>query len=87
MAQNKIEFQTFAQPYTAEPTDITDLLHPARTAAEIADVADKINTFNKFQGRQVYDVTNGLGYFADGPAPDDTWTLNDGIGSTQVTPS
>jgi hypothetical protein len=82
-----ITIKRFAQPFTANDLDVMDFLFPVRTATEIADVTDPINTQNKFHGRQVYDSTNQFMYVADGPAVDDTWTLNDGLGATQVTPS
>ena len=82
-----MNFQQLAQPYSGTVESLQDLLFPVRTATQIADVADPINTRDKFQGRQVYDSTNQFSYIADGDAPADTWTLNDGLGATQVTPS
>lgn len=136
----KLDFQTFSHPYTVNQSEVTDLLFPARTTAQLADaddainvrpdkfagkavwdttlgemvyasgaapadgwvraggdvaataadIADKtatINTVGKYIGKTVYDVTNGLLYAADDVADVDTWTLIDGVGSTQVTPA
>ena len=60
---------------------------PVATGAQIADIAHHSNTVGKFQGRQIYDTAGQVLYIADGPADDDTWTLVDGVGATQVTPS
>jgi hypothetical protein len=76
----------FAQPYGGEDA-LTDFLHPSRTATQLADIADSINTKDKVLGKRCFESTNQLDYIADGPAPDDTWTLNNGLGLTQVTPS
>jgi hypothetical protein len=77
----------FSQPYVGSADDMQDLLMPARTTTQLADAADSVNTNNKFVGKRCYNLTLQRDYIADGPAATDTWTLNDGIGSTQVTPS
>lgn len=84
---SEMNFDVLRSPYPASNAEMQDLLFPVRTAAQIADATNSINTKNKFQGRQVYDTTNQRGYIADGSAATDTWTLNDGLGATQVTPS
>jgi hypothetical protein len=81
------DYQALAQPFVGSVAEYQDILFPARTATQIADAADPINTKDKFEGRQVYDTTNQFSYIADGSGPTDTWTLNDGLGATQVTPS
>ena len=81
------DYKALAQPYVGSVAEFQAILFPTRTATQLADAADTINTADKFQGKQVYETTNGFGYFADGPDPTDTWTLNDGLGATQVTPS
>jgi len=82
-----MNFQQLGQPYSGTVAAIQDLLFPVRTAVQILDVADEINTVDKFEGRQVYNSTNQWIYIADGSLPADTWTLNDGLGATQVTPT
>jgi hypothetical protein len=76
----------FGQPYGSE-SELTDFLFPSRTTAELAAAANSINTIDKVLGKRCYEATLKLDYVADGPDPTDTWTLNDGVGSTQVTPS
>jgi hypothetical protein len=75
----------FAQPYGSE-SELTDFLFPSRTTAQLVDVGDSINTIDKVLGKRCYEATLKLDYVADGPAPGDTWTLNDGVGGTQVSP-
>ena len=82
----KINMKRFGQPYTDEAT-MAEFVFPSRTTAQLADVADSINTADKFLGKRCYESTLQLDYIADGPAAADTWTLNDGAGLTQVTPS
>ena len=83
----RLDFSIIAQPYTAEPHELWDVLFPAVTTAQLADKDHRINTEDKFLGRQVYESTLKLAYIADGPDPTDDWTLNDGLGLTQVTPA
>ena len=77
----------FAQPYKGTVADVREFLNPARTTAQLADVANSINTENKYVGKRCYESTLQLDYIADGPLAADTWTLNDGLGATQVTPA
>jgi hypothetical protein len=84
---SELTYQTFAQPYTVDPAELQDLLTPARTTTQLADAGDTVNTKNKFLGKRCYNLTLKRDYIADGPAATDDWTLNDGVGSTQVTPS
>ena len=83
---SEITNKKFGQPYCTE-SELTDFLHPARTTTQLADIADSINTQDKVVGKHCYNLTLRFDYIADGPLPADTWTLNDAIGSTQVTPS
>jgi hypothetical protein len=83
----KVTAFKIAQPYKGTPADVMDFLNPTRTTAQIADIADSINTLDKRAGRRVYNTTLSLDYIADGPLAADTWTLNDGLGLTTVTPS
>lgn len=83
----RLDNKKFAQPYTADPAELLDVLFPARTTAQLADIADSVNTDNKFLGKRCYESTLQLDYIADGPLPADTWTLNNGLGATQVTPA
>jgi hypothetical protein len=76
-----------SQPYVGTVAEIQDLLNPARTTTQLADVANSVNTENKYLGKRCYDLTLSRDFVADGSAAADTWTLNDGVGSTQVTPS
>ncbi len=85
MAQ--LDWKQLSQPYLGTVDDLRELLFPARTTTQLADVANTINTENKFLGKRCYEATLQLDYIADGPAAADTWTLNDGAGGTQVTPS
>ena len=82
-----MKLREFAQPYVGTDDDMADFLNPARTTAQIADATSLINTLDKRVGRRCYDLTLQLDYIADGSDPTDTWTLNDGLGLTQVTPS
>ena len=82
-----LDNKKFAQPYSANPDELMGLLFPSRTTAQLADIADTINTENKFLGKRCYESTLQLDYIADGPLPADTWTLNNGLGLTQVTPA
>ena len=59
----------------------------AETVANLSDKADTINTVGKYVGKLVYDTAGGLLYAADGVTDVSTWTLIDGVGSTQTTPS
>ena len=81
------DMKALAQPYVGSVAEYQDILFPARATADLADATDSVNTANKFLGKRCYESTLQLDYIADGPAATDTWTLNDGIGSTQVTPS
>ena len=83
---SRINMKRFAQPYTDEAS-MAEFIFPSRTTAQLADVADSINTENKFLGKRCYESTLQLDYIADGPAAADTWTLSNGLGATQVTPS
>ena len=83
----ELDWERFAQPYIGTVDDLRELLFPSRTTAQLADVDDSINTANKFLGKRVYESTLQFDYIADGPAAADTWTLSDGLGGTQVTPS
>lgn len=76
-----------AQPYKGTPEEVMEFFNPARTTTQLADATDSINTKNKRLGRTCYNSTLQLLYVADGPAPTDTWTLINGLGTTQVTPS
>ena len=85
MAQ--LDWKQFSQPYLGTVDDLRELLNPARTTTQLADIANTINTDNKFLGKRVYESTLQFDYIADGPLAADTWTLSDGLGGTQVTPS
>lgn len=87
MAATRLDYSLFSQPYSPTKADITSLLFPVWTVANLGDIDHDVNVTDKFAGRQVYDVATGLLYIADGPAANDTWTLIDGVGSTQTTPS
>ena len=54
MAINNLK--KFAQPYTAQQDELTDLLFPSATTAQLANIADPINTQDKYQGKWVYNV-------------------------------
>ena len=82
-----LRFQEFAQPFTGTEADLRDLLTPARTTTQLADATDSVNTADKYVGKRCYNSTLQIDYIADGPGATDTWTLNDGLGLTQVTPS
>ena len=77
----------FAQPYKGTVAEMRDFLNPARTTTQLADATDTINTENKYVGKRCYNLTLGFDYIADGSGATDTWTLSDGLGATQVTPS
>jgi len=83
----ELDYERFAQPYLGTAADLQALLSPSRTTAQLADIANSINTANKFLGKRVYESTLQFDYIADGSAAADTWTLSDGLGATQVTPS
>lgn len=55
------------------------------TAANIADKDHPINTFNKAEGRRVWDTTNKRELRASGGGATDDWEVVDG--SAQVTPA
>jgi len=83
---------TLGEPVWASGADASDAWvraggDVAATAAEIGAIGDAINTVGKYVGKLVYDTATGLLYAADGPAAGDDWTLIDGVGSTQTTPS
>ena len=82
-----IDMDQLTQPYVGTTDDMAALLNPVRTTAQLADVDDTINTIDKRLGRRCYESTLNLDYIADGPLAADTWTLNDGLGLTTVTPS
>ena len=84
---SSFDMKQLAQPFVVSPAEIQDFFFPARTTAQLADVADSVNTKNKFAGKRCYESTLQLDYIADGPLPADTWTLNNGLGLTQVTPA
>ena len=83
----RLNFSLVAAPYTVNKEDLMDVLFPSVSTADLADATHRINTEDKFIGRQVFESTLGFGYFATGTAATDDWTLNDGLGATQVTPS
>lgn len=83
----RLDFRILAQPYTPTKKEFIDVFFPTVTTAQLADATHRINVKDKFLGRQVYESTLKLAYVADGPDPTDDWTLNDGLGATQVTPS
>ncbi len=83
----ELDWERFAQPYVGTAEDLQELLAPSRTTAQLAAIGDSINTANKFLGKRCYEATLQLDYIADGPLAADTWTLNNGLGLTQVTPS
>jgi hypothetical protein len=83
----RLNAKILAAPYTVDVQDFLDVLFPAVTTAQLADEDHRINTEDKFVGRMVYESTLGFNYTADGALPASTWTLNDGLGATQVTPS
>lgn len=76
----------FGQPHGDE-LELTEFLFPHRTTAQLADEFNSINQVDKVLGKHCYEETLSFDYIADGPDPTDTWTLNDGLGGTQVTPS
>jgi hypothetical protein len=79
--------KALAAPVTVDVQDWLDVLFPAVTTAQLADMDHRINIEDKFEGRQVYELTLNLNYTANGSGPTSTWTLNDGLGLTTVTPS
>lgn len=83
----RLNFSLVAAPYTVNKEDLMDVLFPSVTTAQLADATHRINTEDKFIGRSVYESTLKLTYTADGTAATDDWTLGDGLGLTQVTPS
>ena len=83
----RLNAQVMSAPVTVDKQDWLSVLFPAVTTAQLADIGHRINTEDKFQGRHVYELTLQFAYIADGSGPADTWTLNDGLGATQVTPS
>lgn len=84
---SSFDMKQLAQPFVVTEAEIQDFFFPARTTTQLADVANSINTKNKFVGKRCYESTLGFDYIADGSAAADTWTLSDGLGATQVTPS
>ncbi len=83
----EMDWKQFSQPYLGSAEDLQELLAPARTTAELADITNSINTTNKFAGKRCFEETLKLDYITDGPADDDAWYLNDGLGLTTVSPS
>ena len=83
----RLDFRALAQHLTPTKQEYIDVLFPVVTTAQLADEDHRVNVKDKFLGRQVYELTLKLNYTADGSGPTDKWTLNDGLGLTQVTPS
>ena len=84
---SRIDMKRIAANSTVEKSQFTDVMFAAVTTGQLADEDHRINTVDKFIGKTVYELTLKLNYTADGPLPADTWTLNDGLGLTSVTPS
>lgn len=57
---------------------------PATTVLELEDIADAINTTDKYTGKMVVVLANGLIFTASGPANSDIWYASDG--TTDATP-
>jgi hypothetical protein len=49
------------------------------TAAQLADATHAINTTGKVAGKQVWDTTNNIPLFADGPLATDHWFTIAGV--------
>lgn len=78
MAINNLK--KFAQPYTAQQDELTDLLFPSATTAQLANIADPINTQDKYQGKWVYNTTSDLMVYASDGTPGGTWRAStDGL--------
>ena len=84
---SRLDIKTISAPVTVNKQEFEEVMFPTVTTAELADATHRINTTDKFLGRTVYESTLKLNYTADGPADIDDWTLGDGLGLTQVTPS
>ena len=54
---------------------------PATTVLELEDVADAINTTDKYTGKMVVVLANGLIFTASGANASDTWYASDGTTS------
>jgi hypothetical protein len=54
---------------------------PATTVLELEDVADAINTTDKYAGKMVVVLANGLIFTASGANASDTWYASDGTTS------
>lgn len=82
------DMKKMAQVYAgANEAEVQQFFFPTATTAELASSVSGINLHNKFAGKRCYETTLDLDYIANGPAATDTWTLNDGLGLTVVTPS
>jgi len=57
---------------------------PATTVAELEDEDDAINTTDKYTGKMVVTLTDGLIFTASGPGINDVWYASDG--TTDATP-
>jgi len=84
---SRLDLKTIAAYVTVNKEEFEEVMFPTATTAELADATARINTLDKFLGRRVYESTLKLMYVADGPDATDDWTLIDGLGATQVTPS
>jgi len=74
MTDSALTYAKLQQPYSSGPTtEFVDVMWPARTTAQLADAADDINLVDKFQGKCVYDTTQGEPVFAFGAAASDPW--------------
>lgn len=74
MTDSDLTYARLQQPYSSGPVDeIADLLHPKRTSAQLADATDPINLLDKFEGKCVYDTTQGIPRWAAGAAASAAW--------------
>lgn len=74
----RLDSKKFAQPVTADPDELIDLLFPVRTTAQLADIADPINTRDKRVGKMVWNSTTGVPVWADAATAGGTWSGSDG---------
>jgi hypothetical protein len=63
----------FAQPYTAQPSELTSVLFPTATTAQLADIGDPINTQDKYAGKWVLNTTTSLMVYAIGATAASAW--------------
>ena len=86
MTGSDLTYARLQQPYSSGPTDeITDLIHPARTSAQLASASDSINLVDKFKGKCVFDTTLGEPVWASGAAAGDAWIRAGGTFSATTT--